>query len=342
MANPGEPVVIQGSQQQIDPNILAVLPDVSELVECSRMGDGKDSAWARRMSLKVRHTDGSSGWYFVKISTNIEGKEALKGEYESTLAIHNVTPDLCPRPIGWGTLKSDPNSHFYICNFYELTDGMPEPTSFCERLARLHLHSRFLSLNGKFGFHCKTYNGDLPQENVWSDRWESFFADGLRDVLRFRRKRAGRSPKLEALENDLFEKVIPRLLRPLESDGREILPSLVHGDLWHGNTGIVSGEIDSSIIYDPSSFWAHNEYELGNWRPRRNRFSKTYFEEYFSFIRPSAPEEDFDDRNALYSVRFNLHAAAIYPNNEEFLSLAIEEIQRLVAKYPLGYHQTPR
>ncbi|KAL6698188.1 Fructosamine kinase domain-containing protein [Trichoderma pleuroticola] len=282
---------------QVDPSILAGLRKVAEVVEFARVGDGKDSAWARRLRLKVRHTDGSEECYFIK-----EGKEALKGEFESTLAIHNISPNFCPKPIGWGTLKTESNSHFYICSFYKFTGGMPEPASFCEKLAQLHLSSRPLSPNGRFGFHCRTYNGDLAQENTWSDRWELFFADGLRDVSKIRRKRAGRSLELEALEPALFDKVIPRLLRPLESGGRQIRPSLVHGDLWYGNAGVISGDVENSIIFDPSSFWAHNEYELGNWRPCRNKFTSIYFEEYLSHIRPSEPEEDFDDRNALYSV----------------------------------------
>ena len=56
----------------------------------------------------------------------------------------------------------------------------------------------------------------------------------------------------------LFRKVIPRLLRPLESGGRSISPSLVHGDLWYGNAGIIN-ELGEGIVYDPASFWAHNE-----------------------------------------------------------------------------------
>jgi fructosamine-3-kinase len=33
----------------------------------------------------------------------------------------------------------------------------------------------------------------------------------------------------------LLKKVIPRLLDPLETDGRSIKPVLLHGDLWLGN-----------------------------------------------------------------------------------------------------------
>lgn len=42
--------------------------------------------------------------------------------------------------------------------------------------------------------------------------------------------------------------------------------------------------------------------ELGNWRPLRNKFSQRYFEAYHTHIPKSVPEEDYDDRNALYSL----------------------------------------
>lgn len=42
--------------------------------------------------------------------------------------------------------------------------------------------------------------------------------------------------------------------------------------------------------------------ELGNWRPERNMFSQSYFEAYHNHIPRSAPEEDYDDRNVLYSL----------------------------------------
>lgn len=48
--------------------------------------------------------------------------------------------------------------------------------------------------------------------------------------------------------------------------------------------------------------------ELGNWRPDRNRFTQEYFDAYHACYPKSAPEEDYDDRNALYamSVRYAL------------------------------------
>ena len=55
-----------------------------------------------------------------------------------------------------------------------------------------------------------------------------------------------------------FDKVVPRLLRPLETGGRSIRPSLIHGDLWHGNAE-TDAETGEPVIFDAASFYAHNE-----------------------------------------------------------------------------------
>ena len=194
------------------------------------------------------------------MSTNHHGKLAVLSEFESTSTIHTITPDFCPKPIECGTFETDPNLHFYVCKFYDFAEGVPEPQSFCEKLARLPSSSS--SPEGKFGYHCATYNCDLPQDNTWCDSWETFYANGLRHVLKVREERAGRNTELEELLPALFDKVIPRLLRPLESEGRRIKPSLVHGDLWCGNSGVIDNETGDGIVFDPSAFWAHNECML--------------------------------------------------------------------------------
>ena len=126
---------------------------------------------------------------------------------------------------------------------------------------------------------------------------------------------------MDALLPDLFGKVIPRLLRPLESEGRTLTPALAHGDLWCGNTGVVDEVTGDAMVFDPACFWAHNECipprslvvllivgrgltvvadELGNWRPERNNL-RHCITVYRSLVPPSPPEANFDDRNALYS-----------------------------------------
>lgn len=191
-----------------------------------------------------------------QISLGHHGREALKGEYESTLAIHSIQSEFIPKPIAHGSFNKLSNTHYYICKFYNLLEKLPEPLEFCERVATLH--SKSVSPNGKFGFHVVTYNGDLPQENGYTDTWEECFTNGFRHMIKLNLERGGPWKEIETLRSDMVLKVIPRLLRPLEVNGRSVKPSLVHGDLWCGNTAVDTAT-DLPLIYDPSSFYANNE-----------------------------------------------------------------------------------
>jgi hypothetical protein len=66
---------------------------------------------------------------------------------------------------------------------------------------------------------------------------------------------------MAVLREGIMEKVIPRLLRPLETDGNQIQPCLVHGDLWDGNTS-VDGATGKPLIFDACSSYAHHECEF--------------------------------------------------------------------------------
>ncbi|KIM98368.1 hypothetical protein OIDMADRAFT_43383 [Oidiodendron maius Zn] len=247
--------------------------------------------------------DGVERAYFMKVRYGEYGMRALQGEFESTSSIHAIVGDFTPRPIIWGAFKSIPDTYYYICQFYELAEELPEPSEFCTKLAQLHQKSE--APNGKFGFHIVTYNGDLPQENGYTDTWETFFLNEFEHMLNLNVERGGPWEEIETLRDHILGKVIPRLLRPMETDGRSIRPSLVHGNLWHRNAA-VNVQTDRSIIYDPASFYAHNEYELGNWLPQRNKFSRKYFSMYHSHIPKSIPIEDYDDRLALYAMYVDL------------------------------------
>ena len=68
----------------------------------------------------------------------------------------------------------------------------------------------------------------------------------------------GPDKKLRDLFGQTMDKVVPRLLRPLESGGRQIKPSLVHGDLYSGNVSI-DAEDGRPMLYDAACLYAHNE-----------------------------------------------------------------------------------
>ncbi|KAF7867445.1 uncharacterized protein EAF02_009636 [Botrytis sinoallii] len=114
----------------------------------------------------------------------------------------------------------------------------------------------------------------------------------------YQEKSQGIDKERQELCQGILEKVIPRLLRPLETGDRQIQPCLIHGDLWTGNT---SWNIDTNmpIIYDSAALYAHGELEMAAWRSIRHLIGKQYMKAYFHYFPVSGPEEDQDDRNML-------------------------------------------
>lgn len=214
------------------------------------------SFWANTGRIDVSLVDGTEQSFFIKVLSKETGKNMVTSEFESMKAVYAVVPEFVPKPVAWGTYTSIPDTYFLLCEFREMTDDMPEPHLFDASLSALH--QRSVSPTGKFGFHITTYAGNLPQMVEWEDSWETFFTKSMRWALDLEIERKGPDPELDKLSVVLFEKVIPRLLHPLESDGRTVKPSLVHGDLWYANSGIdvTTGQ---PLVFDACCFFAHNE-----------------------------------------------------------------------------------
>lgn len=145
-----------------------------------------------------------------------------------------------------------------MAEFVPMIEEVPDPQSFCALLAKLHKDSIALSKNEKFGFHVTTYSGTMPLDTTWCDTWEESFALNLRGFAEQEKEAHGPSEVLEGLYPRLFDTVIPRLLRPLMTEGRTLKPVLIHGDLWYGNMA-TNANTGGPVTFDTSVFWAHNE-----------------------------------------------------------------------------------
>lgn len=239
----------------LDPNVLQHLPEDCTVLSTAAHGV---SFWASVGRINVCLNNGMEQAYFIKVVSQDIGKAMIMSEFESLSAIYQVTPISVPKPMAWGSYKTRADTYFLLCKFYHLSDPetLPDTHNFASLLSTLHQKSK--SPNGKFGFHLITYPGNLPQWTGWEDSWEVFFTKSMRQALDLEVERKGPSEELHALSRVLFDRVIPRLLRPLESDGRSVKPSLVHGDLWYANAGtdINTGQC---LVFDPCCFYAHNE-----------------------------------------------------------------------------------
>lgn len=71
------------------------------------------------------------------------------------------------------------------------------------------------------------------------------------------------------------------------------------------------------FVFDACSFYGHNEYDTGNWRAPRHRMSnKAYMKAYKRKFPVSEPEGDWDARNLLYSLTFNIANTFYIPGAE--------------------------
>lgn len=216
------------------------------------------SSWSRLARIDTS-VDGKPSTYFLKATPSASGKIMFKGELEALRAIYSVTPDFCPEPIGSGSYKSDPNVYFFLSRYIEMLDKPPDPETLPEKMAEMH--RKGVAPDGKYGFHVPTTAGLLPVKVVKGRSWEDYFGRYVRYLLLAEQLAQGPPKDVDEyrrLTRVLFDRLIPRLLRPLETGGREIQPRLLHTDVWHGNTGI-DIEDGRPIIYDPCAVYGHNE-----------------------------------------------------------------------------------
>jgi protein-ribulosamine 3-kinase len=218
------------------------------------------SFWTRTARVNLTLEDGTPYSFFLKVAEGDVGHGLVHGEYEAAKALHSIAPDFIPRPVGVGTYKTNPNMHFCLSDYVDMIEELPDMQKFCAALAKMHRDSISHSTNGKFGFHTITYNGNQPRDVTWSDTWEEMFTRLMRTRVRQERDAQGPSADLDRLLPALFEKVIPRLLRPLHTGDNKIRPVLVHGDIWYGNLA-TNATTDEPIVFDPATIWAHNERE---------------------------------------------------------------------------------
>lgn len=159
--------------------------------------------------------------------------------------------------------------------------------------------------------------------NEWTDSWEEFWGRQFRNDVAYVQKVYGRDEYLDSLTADFIQKVVARLLRPLQTGGRNIKPSLCHGDLWDGNvqTDVNTGQ---AILFDSCAFYGHAEgrvtsrsephlpiadcfhrrtvVDLQAIGEPRYALQMDVADLYKTEIGASDPQEDFYDRHYLYGM----------------------------------------
>ncbi|KAI1073365.1 Fructosamine/Ketosamine-3-kinase [Whalleya microplaca] len=300
------------------------------------------------MTRSVSRVDGEANCeeeaYFLKIVERPELAGMSEAEYEGQKAMAAYIPEHVVAPLAWGFLERDTSQSFFIARFRRMSAELPLNSNLQFLAIIKELHQSSKSPTGKFGFHITTYYGPPPHPlshpmiNEWTDNWEEYFLRLFRANLKYTQKEIGPDTELNEIASEFIQKVIPRLLRPLQAGGRHIKPTLCHGDLWDGNIQM-DEETNMLVIFDSCCFYGHNEMDLQCMGDPRYSLGMKFIELYKEEVGASEPEEDFYDRHNLYTVRNDICTAGMRPQYASLLEIAKEKMLRLLNKYPngLGY-----
>ncbi|KAJ3571783.1 hypothetical protein NPX13_g5262 [Xylaria arbuscula] len=256
----------------VDDAVIEKMPEGTKVLSIARSGS---SYWAQTAKITTVNSKGNEISYFIKVNQGEDGHKLVRGEYHSMTTLYDAMPELVVKPYGYGSYKKMEDTHFFLCSFHELKNGVPDINVFPALVAELH--NRKTSPDGTFGFPYETYGGRLPQFFPVSTSWEETFASGLQRTFNGEEKSQGYDEDMAQLRGAIMNKVIPRLIRPLETGPDKIQPRLVHGDLWDGNCAI-DVKTGKPVIFDATCLWAHSEYELGPWQPLRHTINQRYIE----------------------------------------------------------------
>ncbi|KAJ8126940.1 hypothetical protein O1611_g6697 [Lasiodiplodia mahajangana] len=324
-------------EKSLDPAIRAVLPSGGQVLSVKKHGEShlnRFTGYKVKIGLKSEKIE-----YYLKVLDGPNHFEMAHGEFESQKELGKYIPDNVTSPLAYGPLERDSSSSFFLAKFLRLNSGAANSQPLAEVLGRLHDSSA--SPTAKFGFHVTTYNGTVPLVNDWCDTWEEYFGRQLKSDIEYMHSIQGPDPEFDEVAERLFEKVIPRLLRPLESGGRSIKPVLVHGDVWPGNVKFDEAT-QHVVLYGSCCCYGHSELDLAMMKDPPYRFKKEHSKSYEALVPRSEPVKDYHDRNAIYAMRHDIINLCLY--NKEVLDSKeqsprdkiLKEMKRLIKKYPNG------
>ncbi|XP_006886180.1 PREDICTED: ketosamine-3-kinase [Elephantulus edwardii] len=251
--------------------------------------------------------DTEKGRVFVKVNSKAEARRMFEGEMASLKAILHTGTVKVPKPLA--VLDGPGGGSVLVMEHLDMHYLSSHAATLGAQLADLHLDNQRLgeahrkegSTVGRgggqadrvfveqFGFDVVTCCGYLPQVNDWQKDWVEFFTQQrIQPQMDMVERESGDREARELWA--ALQLKIPDLFRDLE-----VIPALLHGDLWGGN---VAQDASGPIIFDPASFYGHSEYELAI-AGMFGGFSKAFYSAYHSKI-PKAP--GFDRRLQLYQL----------------------------------------
>ncbi len=188
--------------------------------------------------------------FFVKSNTAARKlKDMFALEFKALLLLSQPAAIRVPRPL----LSTD---NFIVMEAYS---AGPKPVNWPEEIGRQLALLHRATIKDRYGFEADNFLGTSLQKNAWSESWLNFWRENRLSAQldSFAEKTSGEDRLLQQGR---------KLVERLDSILGDVQPPavLLHGDLWSGNAAATDrAEV---IIFDPASYYGHNETEFGMMR----------------------------------------------------------------------------
>ncbi|CAH0394051.1 unnamed protein product [Bemisia tabaci] len=242
----------------------------------------------------VYETD--DGLVYVKTNDRWLSKEVFDGEMAGLMEIASTGTIRVPEPkIVVQSPKG--NDSALVMEYIDMSSCRNQNT-LGTHLARMHLHNLGrkdeMDYVTRFGFHIDTSCGFNKQPNDWNRDWVTFFTTERLGHQFFLLQKEGLGGDAEyELWYELKHR-IPYFFAGIS----EIIPALLHGDLWSGNVAQTNDSQKVPVIFDPACFYGHHEYDLGI-TDMFGGFNSSFYDAYHAVI-PKEP--GFENRHKLYQL----------------------------------------
>ncbi len=247
--------------------------------------------------------------YFVK--TNLSGQKAMfEAEAKGLQEMASSNTIKVPRPVCFG----ENQLQSYIVLEYLDMGGQANQPVLAEQLAAMHQKTA-----ERFGWEINNTIGSTLQVNTWNKSWIDFCSE---QRLGFQLQLAAQNGYGGALQS-LGEKLLIEM--PKLFTGREIKPSMLHGDLWGGN---VAGLKDGTpVIFDPAFYYGDREADLA----MTYVFGGFSADFYASYQNVFPLDDGFAVRKTFYNIyhiinHLNLFGGAYHGQSIHMLEQVLAEI----------------
>jgi fructosamine-3-kinase len=184
--------------------------------------------------------------YLLKVNDGQAFPGMFKAEATGLETIRNTNSIRIPDVILQDDFESD---SFLILEWVETRQPDAKSSALLgEKLSQMHQHT-----STNFGDVADNFMGSLRQTNRSHSTWAEFFIeDRLKPMVQIANS--------NALINNMDMRNFERLYEQLPELFQEEAPSLIHGDLWSGNSlSSVTGE---PYLIDPAISYGYREFDI--------------------------------------------------------------------------------